>query len=227
MAESQVKSKQRVAGYGEVYTAPREVKAMLDLVKQETERIESRFLEPACGNGNFLIEVLARKLTKIADRYGKSRAMAQHRIEYERYAVSAVGSLYGIDILEDNVLECRSRLYHYFSTQYIDRFGPFQNDDLPNTVKYILDRNIVWGDALTLQTVGENPRPIVFSEWSLLMGGMVKRRDFSFSELLYQAENNSMPLFSDTGEDVFIPKPEKEFPPVCYLKIWEMENSLW
>jgi SAM-dependent methyltransferase len=151
MAAIQVKTKRRVTDYGEVYTAPREVNAMLDLVKQETERIESRFLEPACGNGNFLIEVLTRKLVKIAARYGRSRH------EYERYAVSAVSSLYGIDILEDNVYECRSRLYNYFTTQYIDCFGLFRSDDLPNTVKYILDRNIIWGDALTLQTVGETP----------------------------------------------------------------------
>jgi hypothetical protein len=219
MAETQVKTKSRVAGYGEVYTAPREVKAMLDLVKQQTERIESRFLEPACGNGNFLVEVLTRKLAKIAARYGKNR------LEYERYSVSAIASLYGIDILEDNVHECRSRLYNYFTAQYIDRFGLFRSDDLPNTVKYILNRNIVWGDALTLQTMGENPKPIVFSEWSLINGGMVKRRDFSIFELLYQSENNSMPLFSDAGEDVFIPEPEKEFPPVHYLKIWEMETA--
>jgi hypothetical protein len=224
-AARQIKTKQRVADYGEVYTSPREVNAMLDLVKQETDRIESRFLEPACGNGNFLIEVLTRKLAKIISRYSKSR------LEYERYAVTAVSSLYGIDILEDNVLQCRSRLFAYFQTQYIDHFGLFTNDDLPNTVKYILDRNIVWGDALILQTVGDNPKPIVFSEWSLLMGGrpnmvgFVKRRDFSFFELLYQSENNSMPLFSDTGEDVFIPEPEKEFPPVHYLKIWEMEAA--
>ncbi|MDR0403666.1 MAG: hypothetical protein LBH35_08780, partial [Treponema sp.] len=166
-----MKTKRRVADYGEVYTAPREVNAMLDLVKQETERIESRFLEPACGNGNFLIEVLTRKLAKIDARYGKSR------LEYERYAVSAVSSLYGIDILEDNVHECRSRLYNYFTASYINHFGLFPNDDLPHTGKYILERNILWGDALTLHTVGENPRPIVISEWALLMGGMVKRRD--------------------------------------------------
>jgi hypothetical protein len=216
----QTVSKQRVADYGEVYTSPREVNAMLDLVKQETERIESRFLEPACGNGNFLIEILSRKLSCISSRYSKSR------LEYERYAVSAISSLYGIDILEDNVLECRSRLYNYFLTQYIDHFGFFTGDDLPNTAKYIFNRNIVWGDALTLQTVGDNPKPIVFSEWSLFMGGMVKRRDFSFFELLYQSENNSMPLFSDTGEDVFIPEPEKEFSPVHYLKIWDMEAAV-
>jgi hypothetical protein len=223
MAETQVKSKKRVADHGEVYTAPREVNAMLDLVKQETERIESRFLEPACGNGNFLIEVLTRKHNKIAGRYAKSRRDSS-RIEYERYAVSALSSLYGIDILEDNVHECRNRLYNYFTAQYIDYFGLFPNDDLPKTVQFILKKNIVWGDALTLQTVGENPKPIVFSEWSLIMGGMVKRRDFSFYELLYQSENNSMPLFSDAEEDVFIPEPEKEFPPVHYLKIWEMES---
>jgi hypothetical protein len=217
MAETQVKTKRRVADYGEVYTAPREVNAMLDLVKQETERIDSRFLEPACGNGNFLIEVLTRKLAKIAARYGKSR------LEYERNVVSAVSSLYGIDILEDNVHECRNRLYDCFTDCYRNHFGRFPNDDLPNTIKYILEKNIVWGDALSLQTVGENPRPIVFAEWALLMGGMVKRRDFSFSELLYQSENNAMPLFSDVGEDVFIPEPEKEYPPVHYLKIWEME----
>jgi hypothetical protein len=133
--------------------------------------------------------------------------------------------------LEDNVIECRKRLYNYFSAQYTDLFGPFAADDLPNTVKYILNRNIVWGDALTLQTVGDNPKPIVFSEWSLILGGspnmagFVKRRDFTFSELLCQAENNSLPLFSDSGEDVFLPAPVKEFPPVNYLKIGEMEGA--
>jgi hypothetical protein len=101
MTDGQIKTKQRVADYGEVYTAPREVNAMLDLVKQETERIESRFLEPACGTGNFLLEVLSRKLTRIVSRYAQGPAAA--RLEYERYAVSAVSSLYGIDILEDNV----------------------------------------------------------------------------------------------------------------------------
>ncbi|GHT85007.1 type III restriction endonuclease subunit M [Spirochaetia bacterium] len=216
----QLVSKQRVADYGEVYTGQREVNAMLDLVKQETDRIESRFLEPACGTGNFLIEVLARKLAKVASRYSTSRAM-EHRIEYERYSVSAIASLYGIDILQDNVLECRGRLFNYYATQYINLFGLFSDDDLPNTLKFILERNIVWGDALTLQTVDEKPAPIVFSEWSLIQGGMVKRRDFSFFELLYQSENNSMPLFSDTGDDVFIPEPEKEYPLTHYLKLYE------
>ena len=106
--ESQVISKQRVTDHGEVYTAPREVNAMLDLVKSETERIDSRFLEPACGNGNFLAEILTRKLGIVEKRYAKSQ------IEYERYAVLAVSSIYGIDILQDNVQACRQRLCHIF-----------------------------------------------------------------------------------------------------------------
>jgi len=215
----QIKSKKRVADHGEVYTNPREVNAMLDLVKQETERIESRFLEPACGTGNFLIEVLSRKISKISSRYGKSRP------EYERYLVSAVSSLYGIDILEDNVIECRNRLYDFVHSRYNECFGAFSGDDLPNTIRFIFDRNIVWGDALTLKTTGENLQPIVFSEWSLIMEGMVKRRDFSFNELLNTAESNALPLFSDAGEDVFIPQPIKEFPPVHFLKIWQMEGK--
>ena len=78
--KGQVKSKKRVADHGEVFTAEREVNAMLDLVKQETERIDSRFLEPACGDGNFLTEVLKRKLIVVENRYRKSQ------LEFERYS---------------------------------------------------------------------------------------------------------------------------------------------
>jgi type I restriction-modification system DNA methylase subunit len=106
--EKQVVSKKRVADHGEVYTGKREVNAMLDLVKQETERIESRFLEPACGTGNFLTEILERKLCVLESRYSKSP------LEYERNAVLAVSSIYGIDILQDNVVECRKRLFAIF-----------------------------------------------------------------------------------------------------------------
>jgi hypothetical protein len=215
-----VVSRKRVADYGEVYTSEREVNAMLDLVKPETERIESRFLEPACGTGNFLIEVLRRKLTKIAKRYSQSR------FEYECSALSAVCSLYGIDILEDNVAECRSRLFSEFMASYINLFGLYLNDNYPQSIKYVLERNIIWGDALTLQTAGENPQPIIFSEWSLMQGGMIKRRDFAFHELLNASDSNSLPLFSDIGEDVFIPSPIAEYPVVNYLRLWEAAQPI-
>jgi len=116
MQAAQVKTKRRVSDYGEVLTGHREVNAMLDLVKQETERIDSRFLEPACGDGNFLSAILERKLTVVEKRYGKSQ------LDYERYAVLAVSSIYGIDILPDNVRDCRRRLFEIFDSNYTRLF---------------------------------------------------------------------------------------------------------
>ncbi len=176
--EKQVVSKQRVADHGEVLTGKREVNAMLNLVKQETERIDSRFLEPACGTGNFLTEILERKLRIVESRYKNSQ------LEYERYAVLAVSSIYGIDILKDNVVECRKRLFHIFDKKYTSLFKKKAQEDCRNAVKYILEKNIICGDALSLMTVGDNPRKIVFSEWSPVNGSMFNRRDFTFHELL-------------------------------------------
>ena len=158
--EKQVVSKQRVTDHGEVFTNQREVNAMLDLVKQETERIDSRFLEPACGIGNFLVEILERKMRIVERRYSRSQT------EYERNAVLAVSSIYGIDILEDNVAECRKRLFEIFDSKYGRRFKKNIKEDCRKAVRAILQKNIIWGDALTLKTIGENSQPIVFTEWS-------------------------------------------------------------
>jgi SAM-dependent methyltransferase len=187
--DSQVVSRQRVSDHGEVYTAKREVDAMLDLVKDEADRIESRFLEPACGTGNFLAAVLDRKLAVVTSRYGKSDA------DWDRYAIIAISSMYGIDILPDNVNKCKERL-----------FKPFKKcrDEVKRSVQYILDRNIVCGDALSL-------KGIIFSEWSPVGSGL-KRRDFAFNELIAQSAIQDLPLFSDLGDDVFIPDPVKDYP---------------
>ena len=211
--QSQIVSKQRVADHGEVLTGHREVIAMLDLVEQETQRIDSRFLEPACGNGNFLAEVLTRKLVVVERRYGKSQ------LEYERYAVLAISSIYGIDILQDNVQECRRRLSGIFESVYRRRFGSLAKDKCVAAVDFILARNIIWGDALTLKTVGDAPEHILFSEWSPINGSLLKRRDFSFRELLAHESNKDLPLFSDLGEEVFVPTPEMEYPPVHFLEL--------
>ncbi|MHB8413768.1 MAG: SAM-dependent DNA methyltransferase [Acidiferrobacteraceae bacterium] len=217
--EKQVKSKQRVADHGEVLTNKREVNTMLDLVKQETGRIESRFLEPACGTGNFLTEILERKLLVVEARYGKSQ------LDYERYAVLAVSSIYGIDILRDNVQECRKRLFDIFDQKYTGTFGVRAKDECRNAVRFILKRNIIWGDALSLKTVDENPQPIVFSEWSPVNGSMLKRRDFTFHGLLAHEAVKELPLFSDLGEDVFIPTPEKEYPVTHFLEVAKVDNG--
>jgi hypothetical protein len=210
---SQVKSKHRVAQYGEVLTGKEIVRDMLNLVQQETERIDSRFLEPACGTGNFLTEILERKLLVVERRYGKNQ------LEYERYAILAVSSLYGIDILLDNVQECRKRLFHIFDAAYTRLYTLETKGTCRSAIQYILEHNIVHGDALSLKTVGENPQPIIFSEWSLANGSMVKRRDFAFHELVSHGSLHELPLFSDQGEEVFIPEPVKEYPLVHFLEL--------
>ncbi len=207
---SHIVSRRRVADHGEVFTSQREVNAMLDLVKQETERIESRFLEPACGTGNFLAEILERKLRVVDNRYRRSQ------LKYERYAMLAVSSIYGIDILEDNVVECRRRLLAIVERHCKTLF----NEDFLRTIRFILGRNIIHGDALSLQTGGDEPGAIIFSEWSLVNGGMVKRRDFEFHELLsFAGSKEQLPLFSDFGEEVFFPEPLKDYPLTHYLEL--------
>lgn len=213
----QVVSKQRVADHGEVYTNPREVNAMLDLVKQETARIESRFLEPACGTGNFLVEILNRKLSVVAERYARSR------LEYERYAVLAISSIYGVDILADNVIACQKRLFDIFNQQYTALFKKDTKEQCCQAVKFILSRNILHGDALTLKTVGEDVHPIIFSEWSAVNGSLLKRRDFIYADLVDRASHREMPLFSDLGEEAYIPEPIKDYPLVHFLEVGNVE----
>lgn len=212
---SLIKSKQRVADHGEVFTSEREVNAMLDLVKNETDRIESRFLEPACGDGNFLIEVLRRKLNVVESRYKKSQ------LEFERYAVIAVSSLYGVDILEDNVIHCRQRLYDYFDEHYTSLFKGECKEECRKSVKIILERNILWGDALTMKSVCGKEDPIVFSEWSAVNGSMIKRRDYSLANLLAYQPMGADTLFSDLNQPAIIPTPLREFPLLHFLKLDE------
>lgn len=213
MTNKQVKCKTRVADHGEVFTHEREVNAMLDLVKQETERIDSRFLEPACGTGNFLAEVLNRKLNEVENRYKKNQ------LDFERYAIIALSSIYGIDILEDNVFECRDRLYNIFDDRYSKLYKVNTRDECKESARYILYKNIIWGDALTLMRVDEKDEPIVFAEWSAVNGSMLKRRDFTLNELLRNSTSGDLGLFSDLGEEAFIPTPIKEYPLTHFLKV--------
>ena len=197
MEEKQIKSRQRVTERGEVFTAEREVNAMLDLVKQETERIDSRFLEPACGNGNFLVEILRRKLEVVKRQYQKQLG------ELELQATIALSSIYGVDIMKDNVEECCQRLLdivcNWYSEVHPQQKAP--SDKLSATWSYLLHRNILWGDALTLrEPVGEkasiiekqNAKPITFSEWSFIRD-MVIRKDFHLAALV-QAQSASVPF---------------------------------
>ena len=219
MLERQIKSKQRVSDHGEVFTAEREVNAMLDLVKPETERIDSRFLEPACGEGAFLIEILRRKLEVVKSRYGKSP------YDYERYAVLAVTSIYGVDILQDNVEICRQRLYELWDKAYTANAKAQANEQCREVVRFILQKNILCGDALTMRQ--SNGTPIIFAEWSLVTENQIKRRDYALDELLTGHEEQ-MNIFMvgweyDEETKAFIPAPVREYPVVDYRRLAQYE----
>lgn len=209
--KSQIKSKQRVQERGEVFTNEREVKAMCDLVKDETERIESRFLEPACGDGNFLAEIVTRKLAVVSKRYGKSET------DWEKYSVLAMSSVYGVDIMPDNAAECRERLFKIWEKAYKRKCKTILSADCQNAVRFILSRNVLCGDALTM--LDDNGNPIVFSEWSLI-GSNMKRRDYTLANLLETQSYYDLPLFEDV-EDVKVPKPVKEFDLIHYRRVQE------
>lgn len=218
--KKQTKSKQRVADHGEVFTAEREVNAMLDLVKQETERIDSRFLEPACGNGNFLAEILRRKLAVVEARYGKSAP------DYERYAVIAISSIYGVEILMDNVHECRDRLYDIWDNKYTSICKHETNDETRQAVYFILEKNILCGDALTLEQA--DGTPIVFAEWSTINSYLLKRRDFELSHMLHAEEQNlqldllgTVGVYEKDASGAIVLLPIREFPPIHYRRVQE------
>ena len=176
MENKQVNSKKRVRDHGEVFTNHREVVNMLDLVKNETLRLDSRFLEPACGNGNFLVEILSRKLDVLVKKYGKNK------LDFEKYSIITLGSIYGIDILTDNVSDSRGRLYKLWLEMYKTIFNDAPSPSLISSVKFVLKKNIILGDALTMCEI--NGKPLIVSEWVLIKGSYIQRSDYSFSDLL-------------------------------------------
>jgi len=204
---SLIKSKARVADHGEVFTPPHLVEAMLDLVKDETERIDSRFLEPACGSGNFLVRVLQRKLAAVDRKYGKSDFERRH------FALLGLMCIYGIELLADNIAECRANMLEIFAGHLkLDEL-----DELYRAAAYVLSQNIVHGDALEMKT--DDGRPITFAEWGYLGKGKFQRRDFCYKNLTGSAEFSKKPArnetrswMSDLGKDAIF-TPVKEYPP--------------
>ncbi len=198
---SLVKSRQRVADHGEVFTPPWMVEAMLDLVRDETERIDARFLEPACGSGNFLVQILRRKLAAVDRKYGASAFERRH------YALLALMGVYGIELLPDNIAECRAHLRQIF----IDHLGITPADDLARAATAVLALNLVHGDALTMRTHGGEP--ITFAEWGYLGKGRFQRRDFRFDSLTQSSAFSAADsLFAQLGKhEIFT--PTQTFPP--------------
>lgn len=197
-----VKSKQRVADHGEVFTPPWLVEAMLDLVKEETERIDSRFLEPACGSGNYLVQILQRKLSAVELKYGKADFERRH------YALLSLMCIYGIELLEDNIAECRENLLDIIA-RYLDIDA---SDDLFRAASYVLSQNLIHGDALKMRNM--DGTPITFAEWGYIGKGKFQRRDFRFDTLTqsaaFSAEDS---LFAHVDRhEIFT--PTKGYPPM-------------
>jgi hypothetical protein len=193
--ERLVKSKERVADHGEVFTPEWIVDAMLNLVAAEAERIDSRFLEPTCGSGNFLVQVLRRKLAAVEIKYSGSEFEKRH------YALLGLMCIYGIEVLPDNILECRDNMLDILA-EYL---GVEEADDIYHASAYVLSQNLVHGDALTMLT--NEGQPVTFAEWGYLGKGKFQRRDFRFDTLTQSAAfSEEGTLFADLGmHEIFVP----------------------
>jgi len=202
-----IKSKKRTADHGEVFTPPWMVEAMLNLVKDETERIDSRFLEPACGSGNFLVRILQRKFAIVEIKFGRSEFEKRH------YALLALMCTYGIELLMDNIAECRANMLEILA-EYLNIDD---SDALYRAAFYVLSQNLAHGDALTMR-MHDGP-PITFAEWGYLGKGKFQRRDFRFDVLTsssaFSAEGS---LFAHLGKhEIFT--PTKTYPPMTVSEL--------
>jgi hypothetical protein len=211
---SLIKSKKRVADHGEVFTPAWLVEAMLDLVKGETERIDSRFLEPACGSGNFLVPILKRKLAAVELKYGKSD------FEKRQFALYAVMCCYGIELLADNIAECRANMLQVLA-EYLSLD---ESDDLYRSASHALRQNLIHGDALAMRT--SDGRPITFAQWSYLGKGKFQRRDFRLDVLTLMAgvaEDRS--LFGGLGGKHEVFTPVQTYKPTTMRELSALEAT--
>jgi MmeI, DNA-methyltransferase domain len=201
------KSKQRIADHGEMFTPPWMVEAMLDLVKDESERIDARFLEPACGSGNFLVEVLRRKLAAVEVKFRKSDFEKRH------YALLGLMCIYGIELLADNIAECRANLLEILA----DYLNLEEADDVYQAADYVLSQNLVHGDAVSIRT--NDGQPITFAEWGYLGKGKFQRRDFRLAALtLSAAFSKEDTRFAHAGKhEIFT--PTRTYPPMTMSEL--------
>lgn len=192
MMDKQIKSRERVASHGEVFTADKEVRAMCDLVNDEAVDLNAKILEPACGEGNFLLEILQRRLNALA---------VDGANNFELNSLIALSNLYGIDILPDNVKACREKLFKLWREFYIE----FNNDEdaqdwLKDLVNEILEKNIICGDALTCSLV-DGQGGIKFTKWTI--GEEVITQEYKLEDLMQEQDDKNC-LFP------FEPQPVKK-----------------
>ena len=163
--ESLIKSKSRVQKHGEVFTPKKIVKLMLDQpgIKEACEDLTATFLEPAAGEGAFLVAILERKLKMVAKKFNKSIK------QFENYSLLALSTLYGIELLEDNAQACTINMFQKFNEFYLNqvqKYGTRANDKVLASAKTIITANIEQGNFLTRKK--PSGKPIVFSEWKAI-----------------------------------------------------------
>jgi hypothetical protein len=210
-ADKLIKSKKRVADHGEVFTPAWLVGKMLDLAKGETERIDSRFLEPACGSGYFLVPILQRKLAAVELKYGMSDFEKRH------FALLALTCCYGIELLADNIAECRANMLEVFA----DYLGLKEEDDLYRAASEVLRVNLINGDAMAMK--GADGEPIRVVEWGYLGRGKFQRRDFRLDVLTGMASlREEQSLFAGlANHEIF--KPVCSYPPMTVRDLAEAD----
>ena len=202
----------RIAEYGEVFTNEKEVKDMLSLVQNETRRIDSKFLDPACGDGNFLEEVILQKLMLL------KQINKKEQLNYEKNLFLIVANTYGIELLKDNVIKCRKRIYKIVSEIYLKQFKNNFNSQFIASLNFVISKNIVHGDSLTNKNPS-NGEYLKFSEWVFTTRSLVKRREFLYKELIENSIINDSPLFASNQNQVFIPNPYKDFKVIHFYEL--------
>jgi hypothetical protein len=209
---SEIVTRKRVVDHGEVFTNPREIRLMMAQIA-EIKLLETRVFEPACGNGNFLYEILNAKLRNL------NRSSKAGERQSQQKFVAAVASIYGIDLLKDNVLESRARLQELCEREYKRTTKTPLPTDLGDVLKHILAKNIIRGNSLTLRNIGRSSKPIVFSEWIFISRDHVKRRDYELVNLVNQGHLGGVTHLSDLKKNGVIPKPVATFPSRHFLEL--------
>ena len=210
MNEKIIKSKQRVQKHGEVFTPSWMVQKMLDTpgIKEATEDIYKTFLEPSAGDGNFLEAILERKLSAVTKNYDKRN--------WKTKSLFALSSIYGIELLEDNLEVARSRMFLHYLDWYEDSFGVrlSSKTDIYKSAHYLIKKNVVRGNTLTKRHPDSNEL-IMFSEWKRVNGhpSLVEEKRFAFAELFGEnidgeerVAEGQLSLFEEFDEDLNIGK---------------------
>lgn len=215
--EKIIKSKQRVQNHGEVFTPKRIVKEILNMpnIREACQNPTSTFLEPAAGEGVFLVQVLNRKLKMVAKNYSEDIT------RFENYSLLALSTLYGVELLEDNAQKCVMNMYQVYYDAYLRQVSEHSSkvkNRVLDSAKLIISKNIAQGNFLTKLSVTGNP--LVFSEWQVINLRKntktinVQRTEYTLEEILegvkkengvlsgYSFKEEQLDLFSLIDEDI-------------------------